>query len=433
MPETRKSESTSASLVDIDAPVALAAWTDPVITSAAEQHTLAEVRLAEGILPPSADADWSVVLGSRIRVAMDGAVPRVLLRVGAADTVLPALWLRARSPDPSQRDTITGQRLVNPHLLPDDLSLLGARQDAKGLHLAFSDGFCGYFDPAELIAGSVLDEGCPAPLPWTADLSPQPWYGWDDLTDATVLRRALKDYIERGFMLIHGTPTRADSILTIARRFGFVRETNFGAFFEVVSRPDSTDLAYRPVALGPHTDNPYRTPVPGIQLLHCLQNETSGGLSTLVDSLAVAQQLQQEDPQGFALLASVPVRYEYRDADTWLVSVQPMIELTGKGAMMGVFYSPRLDDIALMSDEDTRAYHRARKRFGTLLSDPQYELRFRLEPGQLMMFDNNRVLHGRTSFDPAEGHRQLQGCYIDRDSPRSLYRVLSRRLGAAAV
>jgi hypothetical protein len=100
------------------------------------------------------------------------------------------------------------------------------------------------------------------------------------LADDAVLHRALKDYIERGFLLLHGTPTQADSILTIARRFGFVRETNFGVFFEVCSRPDSTDLAYRPVALGPHTDNPYRNPVPGIQLLHCLQNETSGGLST---------------------------------------------------------------------------------------------------------------------------------------------------------
>jgi gamma-butyrobetaine dioxygenase len=49
-----------------------------------------------------------------------------------------------------------------------------------------------------------------------------------------------------------------------------------------------------------------------------------------------------------------------------------------------------------------------------------------------MMFDNNRVLHGRTSFDPNEGHRQLQGCYLDRDSPRSLYRVLNRRFGAKA-
>ncbi|MCW5645586.1 MAG: TauD/TfdA family dioxygenase [Rhodoferax sp.] len=438
MPDTITSTSTSESSntigsVDMASPVALGTWTEPVVPAVSEQHTLAEVRVAEGILPPTSDADWGLPSGPRIRVDRAGAAPQVLLRNGDRDAVLPALWLRARSPDPSQRDAITGQRLMNPHLLPDDLSLLDARLDAQGLHLAFSDGFAGCFDPAELIAGSVLDEGCPAPLPWKADLAAQPWYGWDALSDDVELHHALKDYIERGFLLLHGTPTQADSILTIARRFGFVRETNFGRFFEVYSRPDSTDLAYRPVALGPHTDNPYRNPVPGIQLLHCLQNETSGGLSTLVDSLAVAQQLQQEDPEGFALLASVPVRYEYRDADTWLVAVQPMIELTGKGAMMGVFYSPRLDDIPLMSDADTRAYHRARKRFGTLLSDPRFELRFRLEPGQLMMFDNNRVLHGRTSFDPSEGHRQLQGCYIDRDSPRSLYRVLSRRLGAVAA
>lgn len=430
MPETSSPESYS-NIVDIACPVAQGAWSEQLERDETQHHTLAEVRVADSILPLLSEVDWAAPNGARIRVATQGASPQVLLRNGIVDTMLPALWLRARSPDPSQRDALTGQRLMNPHLLPDDLALTDAWLDAKGLHLAFSDGFSGYFDPAELVAGSVLDEGCPAPLPWRADLWPQPSYSWDALqSDEAVLHRALRDYIERGFMLIDGTPTQPDSILAIARRFGSVRETNFGRFFEVYSRPESTDLAYRPVALGPHTDNPYRNPVPGIQLLHCLQNETSGGLSTLVDSLAVAQQLQQEDPQGFALLASVPVRYEYRDADNWLVAVQPMIELNGKGAMMGVFYSPRLDDIPLMSDQDTRAYHRARRRFGTLLSDPQYELRLRLEPGQLMMFDNNRVLHGRTSFDPSEGHRQLQGCYIDRDGPRGLYRVLSQRLGA---
>jgi gamma-butyrobetaine dioxygenase len=95
--------------------------------------------------------------------------------------------------------------------------------------------------------------------------------------------------------------------------------------------------------------------------------------------------------------------------------------------MTGVHYSPRLDDIPLMSEDDTRRYHAARKRLGQLFEDPRYELHFRLNPGEMMMFDNNRVLHGRTSFNPAEGHRQLQGCYIDRDGPRSLYRVLKRQ------
>jgi gamma-butyrobetaine dioxygenase len=341
--------------------------------------------------------------------------------------------LRARSPEASQRDLATGQRLFNPHLLPDNLALVSAHWEGERLQLAFSDGFAGAFDPAELLAGTELTEGCPTMRPWRADLSVPPVHRWADLQHDGGLLRALTDFLELGFLLIHDTPTQADSVLTIAQRFGYVRTTNFGQFFEVYSRPDSNDLAYRPVALGPHTDNPYRTPVPGIKLLHCLQNETSGGLSTLVDSLAVIAQLRREDPQGFELLCQVPVRFEYRDADTHHVAVKPMIELDGSGAVAGVHYSPRLDDIPLMSNEDTQRYHRARKRLGLLLESPTFELRFKLEAGQLMIFDNNRVLHGRTAFNPAEGHRQLQGCYIDRDGPRSLYRVLQRQLGDYAA
>jgi len=367
-----------------------------------------------------------------IRIVEGRHAPLAVLRDHRGDTPLPALWLRARSPHPDERDAITGQRLTNPHLLPEELEVTEARLCNDMLHLSFSDGFQCVYDPQELIAGAVLHEGCPAAIPWRADLAPQPVYRWPELGDDAVLHRAVHDLIALGFVLIHETPTQADSILEIARRFGYVRDTNFGNFFEVYSRPESTDLAYRPIALGPHTDNPYRTPVPGLQLLHCLQNETSGGLSTLVDSLAVAEQLQREDAAGFALLARVPVRFEYRDATTQLVSVKPMIEVDSAGVMTGVHYSPRLDDIPLMSDSDTRSYHRARKRLGLLFQDPQYELRFRLDPGQLMIFDNNRVLHGRTAFDPTQGHRQLQGCYIDRDGPRSLYRVLQRRFAQQA-
>lgn len=355
--------------------------------------------------------------------------PVVVLRQGASQTELPALWLRARSPDPSQRDTVTGQRLMNPHLLPDDLAVVQARFEGSQLYLAFSDGFAGLYDPAELEQGSVLSEECPEPVAWRSDLQRQPVYAWPDLKDEATLLRAINDFITLGFLLVHQTPTQSDSIVEIAHRFGFIRTTNFGAFFEVYSRPGSNDLAYRPVALGPHTDNPYRTPVPGIQILQCLQNETSGGLSTLVDSLAVAEQVRREDPEGFALLSRIPVRFEYRDPTTQLIAVKPMIELDGQGNMTGVHYSPRLDDIPLMSQADTVAYHRARKRLGVLFEDPRYELRFKLNSGEMMMFDNNRVLHGRTAFNPEEGHRQLQGCYIDRDGPRSLYRVLKRKLG----
>jgi gamma-butyrobetaine dioxygenase len=370
---------------------------------------------------------------AEIQIVVDGAAPRLLLRDAGKDTELPALWLRPRSHEARERDATTGQRLMNPHLLPEDLRLLEASKQDGQLRLAFSDGFTGWFDPAELLRGITLSEECPAPQPWRADLAPQPLYQWSDLDQDATLLRALHDFITLGFILVHGTPTDARSILGIASRFGYVRDTNFGPYFEVYSRPGSNDLAYRPVALGPHTDNPYRTPAPGIQILQCLQNETSGGLSTLVDSLAVAQALRSEDPQGFALLSRVPVRFEFRDAQTHLVAVKPMIELDGQGEMLGVFYSPRLEDIPLMPEQDTRSYQRARRRIAQLFEDPAYELRFKLDPGQFMMFDNNRVLHGRTAFDPSEGHRQLQGCYIDRDGPRSLYRVLRQRLGPQSL
>jgi hypothetical protein len=241
-----------------------------------------------------------------IRIAAAASAPQLMLRDAQGERPLPALWLRARSPDPLERDEVTGQRLTNPHQLPDDLTLTDARAEGGRLRLSFSDGHTSVFDPQDLINGAVLDEGCPAPRVWRADLSPLPVHQWPDLGRDDALFAATRDLIELGFVLIHATPTDPKAILDIARRFGFVRETNFGSFFEVYSRPNSTDLAYRPVALGPHTDNPYRTPVPGLQLLHCLQNETSGGLSTLVDSLAVAQQLQHEDPEGFALLSRVP-------------------------------------------------------------------------------------------------------------------------------
>ena len=74
-----------------------------------------------------------------------------------------------------------------------------------------------------------------------------------------------------------------------------------------------------------------------------------------------------------------------------------------------------------MSLENTRRYHQARQRLGQLFQDPANEIRFQLESGELMMFDNTRVLHGRTAFDTNEGHRHLQGCYMDSDGPRERF------------
>ena len=131
------------------------------------------------------------------------------------------------------------------------------------------------------------------------------------------------------------------------------------------------------------------------------------------------------------LPATVPVRFRYRDTDTDIVTIRPVIDLDHTGTVIGLNYSPRLDEVPLLDPDETRRYQSAHQRLAHVLASPEFEVRFALGAGQLMVFDSNRVMHGRTEFDPNERLRHLQGCYIDQDGPRTRFRVLSRRLAAA--
>lgn len=359
---------------------------------------------------------------------VESAPPRVVARTAGGDIELPALWLRERCQDPAHLDPDTEQRLFDPHVLPADLELVEARTDGEGgAWLAFSDGYRGRYALAALAAGLDPRDGLPGALAWDASLPLETVrVDWRALGDRQALRAAAATFLAYGFVVLHDVPTDSERILEVARTFGHPRETNFGRYFEVYSRPQSNDLAYRALGLGAHTDNPYREPVPGIQLLHCLVNETSGGMSLLVDSLAVAEALSTEDAEGFELLARTPVRFRFVDGDEELIERRTIIQRDATGRMTGVHYSPRLDSLPLLDAPTLRRFHCARRRLAELLADPRFELRFPLAAGELVMFDNSRVLHGRTAYDPSEGRRHLQGCYIDLDGPRSLYRTLVR-------
>ncbi len=81
-------------------------------------------------------------------------------------------------------------------------------------------------------------------------------------------------------------------VAEVGDRLGFVRTTNYGKLFDVISVPDPNNLANTALGLGVHSDNPYRDPTPGVQLLHCLVSDAPGGDSLLVDGFAAAEQLR---------------------------------------------------------------------------------------------------------------------------------------------
>ena len=366
-----------------------------------------------------------------LALKVGGPTQLMLERVGGSCYPIHPLWLRERCRDAASMDLKTQQRLADPSDIDLDVKIVALAQPAPGsFRIKFSDGHEALFSAADILEEAALapnSHDCPAPQLWDGTLGELPRARWRaDPSEAERLSW-LQAFLTLGFVIFEGVPTQPGSVLKVGAMFGFTRETNFGALFDVRSTPNATDLAYTSVSLDPHTDNPYRAPVPGIQLLHCLVNETSGGLSTLVDGFAVAESLRAHDPAAFAVLANTPVRFKYIDADTELTASAPPIELDVTGALKSIHFSPRLDFVPLFPPQTLDTYFRARRQFDQRLRAADFEIRFLLGAGDLVMFDNCRLLHGRTGFDPSEGLRHLQGCYIDIDGPRSLYRVLRRR------
>jgi len=347
------------------------------------------------------------------------------------------LWLRERCQDAKTIDLGTGQRWNDPSDLDPQLALMTVSEPEPGrFRVRFTDGHEADFLAQEILAEAALpvgDHDCPVVRLWDGTLTRLPRAQWTaDPSDAT-REDWLAQFLQFGFIIFSGVPTEPGTVLKVGSTFGFTRHTNFGDLFDVRSTPDACDLAYTSVALDPHTDNPYRSPVPGVQLLHCLINETSGGLSTLVDGFAAAEALRASDPEAFQVLARTPIRFRYRDATTELVASASPIDVDASGHLQAINFSPRLDYVPLLPPAELTAFYRARRAFDHLLRSPRFEIRFLLNGGELVMMDNRRLLHGRTGFDPAEGLRHLQGCYIDIDGPRSQYRVLRRRSGKVRV
>jgi gamma-butyrobetaine dioxygenase len=133
--------------------------------------------------------------------------------------------------------------------------------------------------------------------------------------------------------------------------------------------------------------------------------------------------LRAEDPDAFRLLTTTPVLFAFRDSESDLHAERPMIQLSLRGEAEAVHYNNRPLGPLRIAAARLPEFYRAYRRFAALLRDRRLELRVKLRARDMVVFDNHRILHGRTAF---KGARHLQGCYIGRDGLHSSLAVLSR-------
>jgi gamma-butyrobetaine hydroxylase len=337
-----------------------------------------------------------------------------------------AIWLRDNCGCADCRHA-SGQRLLDTRALADGVELASATTRDGTVEATFADGHAGRWEARWLRAHCYCAAEPPAPRRrrlWDAAIAddlPAHRYG-DVARGGADLRAWLAAVDELGFALLNDGPPEPGTVTQVAELFGFVRETNYGRLFDVRSVVNPTNLAFTGLALGTHTDNPYRDPAPTLQLLHCLSSSAGGGETTLVDAFRVAADLAADE---LRLLAGTPIRFRYADEDTELEAETPVLSLDARGELRAVHFNTRSCAPFRLAEELVEPYYAAYLRFGRLLEEPRYRIRLRLEPGDLLIVDNMRVLHGRTAYSEA-GERHLQGCYADRDGLRSRLAVLSR-------
>ncbi len=222
---------------------------------------------------------------------------------------------------------------------------------------------------------------------------------------------------QKGIAIVKNTPTEKESAFPVLNRISHTRETFFKTPFEVINIPKPNNSAYTALGLRNHIDLPWFENPPGYQFLHCLINAAKGGDSSAVDGFAVADYLKKNEKEIFETLVSIPLKFKDNDytQETIRIFHAPAISLTKDGDYNDIRFSVATMDALDCHPDVMEKVYKAHHRFGNLLHDDKFVVKFRLEAGDIFCFNNRRVLHGRTEFDPNSGHRHLQGYYMDRD------------------
>jgi len=232
----------------------------------------------------------------------------------------------------------------------------------------------------------------------------------------TITNDGFKEFLEKlykfGFVVIQNCKTEMSSVEKIANKIGYVRESIFGGLWSFESNNDMADSAYTQDELRPHTDSTYSNDAPGLQLLLCCHYEATGGESIMVDGFKIAEKIYKENRDLYTLLSEIEVTGQYIGDGVFLEAKRPIFKLNSNKELVQVSFNNYDRAAFRMDDEKTLKFYDAIREFDLIANNREYQWRHILKPGELLIFNNWRILHGRGSF---KGDRKMSGCYINKE------------------
>ena len=215
-----------------------------------------------------------------------------------------------------------------------------------------------------------------------------------------------------GFAVIKDCKKNMSSVEFLAKKIGYVRNSIFGGLWSFESNADMADSAYTNEELRPHTDSTYSNDAPGLQLLLCCEYDAKGGDSIMVDGLKIAETIKSKNQNLYDVLTKIDVPGNYTGDGVILEAKRPIIKLDDNNHINQISFNNYDRAPFRLDPELTKIFYEAISLFDNLANSKQYQWRHILKPGELLIFNNWRVLHGRGSFN---GKRKMKGCYINKE------------------
>lgn len=375
------------------------------------------------------------------QVTFDQTTRRLSLIWGDGhESVYPFIWLRhARMFPLMGRPEQQDQREYLDPENPAGMSIAATRIDAGDLIIDWLQDSTPTRHPLEFLrnhclSGTARRERHPRPQHWDAASAKKfKWFDGKELKNPQQRLKVFESLRNLGIALLNNLPTEPETLRAVAANFGPTRNTHFGDLFDIRSLPDDQlgtgqDIGATSCnAQSPHTDEGWRHSPPGISLMHCLHADPSGGgASIYVDGIAAAESLRESEPEAFEFLASVPLNFAAeRNPEERFRSRARVIAVDDDGVVRGI----RITDRTLLQPdlpvEQVEPAYRAIGKFYRILLSGQYSLERLLQPGEVVAFDNHRVLHARRAFNPQAGERWIQQLSIDREEFQNIFRQLA--------
>jgi gamma-butyrobetaine dioxygenase len=343
----------------------------------------------------------------------------------------PHIWLRDN--DTAELHPTTRERTFDLTTVPIDIAPSDVSLDDNGLSMIWPGRESRSFYFAEWL--NQHRPGVRRPDPsivaqelWAGvDMGNVPRFDSEECSRSRdVMRAALLSVKSRGLVIFDNLGDDPMAGEAFGDHIGFKRETNFGIMFDVVSKPDPNNLAYTSVALPLHIDLTNQELVPGYQFLHCARNDATGGESVFADGYRICADLEKAHPGYFESLKKIEIPCRFHDDNCDIRRHRPVISQAASGEFTQLVFNAHIADVPDMPTDVLHEFYPAYQALMKLARRDDYATRFVLQPGEMVMFDNRRVMHGRGQFDPSSGQRHLRGYYIDRNEVDSRIRILSR-------